>query len=180
MKTPNLSAAAIGILFLILFLYPAGKAQAQVLPEPESWTFEVGVNPLADEPVFIDRIRVRNFDSHDVAYRLGADLRLISTVQPDDSRHSDFRVAVAPGIEWHALQYERISAYYGAEAVVRYNSAGSRFGVDLNALAGVDVHFLERFYAGAEVGYGLQTDLSGVDVLLGGFAFPGYRVGVVF
>lgn len=180
MKASHFPAAALLFLFPILLLAFPDRAQAQVLPEPDSWTFEVGFNPMSDNPVVFERIRVRNFDEQQVAYRMGADIRILSSVQPDDTRHTDLRLAVAPGIEWHVIQYERISAYYGAEAVIRYASPDNRFGVDLNALAGVDVHFLERFYAGAEVGYGLHTDWSGVDFLLTGFAFPGYRVGVVF
>jgi hypothetical protein len=153
--------------------------QAQQLPDPGDWTFEIGIIPLGDQPIEFSHVRLRTFRSTDTAYRLGANFRLMSESLPNDERETNIEFMVAPGIERHFYQDDRISAYYGAEIGIRYASSNEELNAAFNALAGVDVHFLDRLYSGIEIGYGLNFNNDG-DIYMGTLTFPAYRLGFRF
>jgi len=161
----------------LLLLLTTTHAQSQNLPEPGNWTFEIGLIPLGDQPVEFSHFRLRTFRSNDVAYRLGADFRMMSQELPNGDRETHIDFMVAPGIEKHFYQSDRISAYYGAEIGVRYRSADEQLDAALNAIAGVDIHFLSRLYTGVEIGYGFHFNNDG-DFGLGTLVFPAYRLGI--
>ena len=72
-------------------------------------------------------------------------------------------------------------------------NGGEHFGIGINALAGLDIHFLQRLYTGLEVGYGFDVRSSldeerngntierdGRQVVLGSFFYPRFRLGIRF
>ena len=146
-------------------------SHSQELPTADDRTFEITIAPFEGSPVSFNQFRLRSFQSTDTAWRLRADIDYESRRTGENQRRSRLDLEVAPGIEWHAFQLDRISAYYGAELGLRYrtsrdeisaeivnrnNNPAGFFGVDLNALAGLDLHFLQRLYTGVEVGYGIR------------------------
>lgn len=195
-------------LLLVFISLNTTHLSAQNLPSDNDKTFEVMVSPFSSSPIAFDQLRFRAFQSSDMAYRLRGNLGYDSSRAGENQRSSQFQIEVAPGVEWHAFQYNRISMYYGGELRLMYattrnqvnedrtdrntNSSGF-FGIGVNALVGLDVHFLQRLYTGMEVGYGLQmvnfldAEVAGEtvsndrrDISLGTFYYPRLRLGVRF
>ncbi len=196
------------ILMLAICIAGAQFSYAQELPDAGDRTFEVTVAPFDGSPVSFGEFRLRSFQSTDSAFRLRADVDYESRRTGENQRRSRLMLEVAPGIEWHAFQYDRLSVYYGAELGLRYrtsrdqisaditnrnNNPAGFFGVDLNALAGLDLHFLQRLYTGVEVGYGIRftnyldqeindqdVEVNRRDLDIGTFAQPRFRLGFRF
>ncbi|MEX1122264.1 MAG: hypothetical protein WED82_09035 [Balneolales bacterium] len=186
------------------FLLSINNAAAQNLPSENDKTFEVMVSPFSSSPISFEQFRFRTFQSSDKAYRLRGDINYDSSRQSENQSDSEFEFTIAPGIEWHAFRYDRISLYYGGELMLNYETNRTQvsedrtdkegsFGVGLNAIAGLDVHFLQRLYTGMEVGYGLQmrsfldSEIAGNtvendrrEISLGTFYLPRFRFGVTF
>lgn len=186
----------------------ANLATAQNLPSEGDKTFEVMISPFSSSPISFEQFRFRSFQGSDMTYRLRGNLRYDSDRSGEFSRESEFYLELAPGVEWHAFQYNRLSMYYGGELDLTYNTSRQQisedrtdknpnltdyFGVGVNAIVGLDVHFLQRLYTGMEVGYGLQmrnyldaeingntVENEGREISLGSFFYPRLRLGVTF
>ena len=182
-------------------------ADAQSLPESGDKTFEITTSPFSASPISFNELRLRTFQSEDRALRLRGLIEYARDRFNEDNYDTEFFISLAPGMEWHSAQHERISLYYGAELPISYRttrehrdnvtnknvSGGEFFGLGLNAIAGVDLHFLNSFYAGVEVRYGIQYR-SGLDAEVSGetlqndssdftftnSAIPRFRLGVKF
>jgi len=156
------------MVLLMFALISTQDTEAQELPSSGDRTFEITVSPFSGSPVSFTNFRLRQFQSADNALRLRANMSYTSERMDDDNRDSQFSLLLAPGMEWHAFQQDRISIFYGVELPINYltsrehredytnkNTNGNEhFGIGLNGLVGMDVHFLQRLYAGFEVSYG--------------------------
>ncbi len=149
-------------------------AEAQHLPSSGDRTFEVTVSPFTGVPVIFNEVRFRMFRSPDSALRLRTNITYESDRFDDDTRDMEFSLALAPGMEWHAIRRERIAVYYGAEIPISYrtsqqeyvwagddivdkNTIGNEhFGIGVMGVTGFDIHFLGVLYTGAEVRYGFM------------------------
>jgi hypothetical protein len=197
----------IAVIPLLLMLFTVQTADAQSLPEPGDRTFEITTAPFSNNPVSFNELRLRSFQSEDRALRIRGILEYARNRFNDENYDSEFFISLAPGLEWHLAQHERISLFYGAELPISYFttrehrgdvtnknvSGGESFGIGLNALAGVDLHFLNSFYTGVEVRYGIRYR-SGLDAEVNGetvdndssvfiftnSALPRFRLGVKF
>lgn len=193
--------------FVLLLLCNLNTASAQDVAGSGDRTFEIGVTPFSDNPVSFNQFRLRTFPDDNTAYRTRGAITYQSDREDEDRRTSNFQLNLAPGIEWHFFSHDRISVYYGAELPISYRTTRRErddetdrnydgngfFGLGLNAITGMDMHFLQRLYTGIEVGYGLNyrsyldAEIGGEDVdidratfTLGTFAFPNFRFGIRF
>ncbi|MDI6401943.1 hypothetical protein QLX67_08050 [Balneolaceae bacterium ANBcel3] len=174
----NILLSAVALMMILCCVQHAG---AQQLPTAGTKTFEITMSPMANVPVTFNEVRFRSFRSHDSALRLRTSLYYESDRFDENTRDTWFQMEIAPGKEWHFLQNERISAYYGAEIPIQYatsrqhredaagntwtnknNQGGEFFGIGLSAVAGLDVHFLDFLYGGVEVYY-MLVFRSGLD-----------------
>lgn len=192
---------------LLFLLINFQNADAQNLPSSGDKTIELMIAPFSSSPISFNEFRFRMFRSQDMALRARGDIYYTSDRMDEDNKDTEFYIALAPGIEWHVLQDERYSVYYGAELELALRTSRQHrgdetnknmngddyFGFALNALAGIDFHFLERLYTGIELGYGLsfrsyrdaevngnviENDAS--DFYLGRFASSRFRLGFRF
>lgn len=196
--------AATAMAFILL---NSNEASAQQVAESGDRTFEVGVTPFSSSPVSFNQLRLRMFQADDTAYRVRGFVNYQSERAHENRRDSRTDINLAPGIEWHFFNYENISLYYGAELPLSYRTSRSFredetwkntnpigfFGVGVSALAGMDLHFLQRLYTGLEVNYGLnfrsyfdqeagdQTqEIDANELTLGPNAYPNFRLGIRF
>jgi len=135
--------------------------------------------PLGGSPIGINGIKYRSFTSATSAWRVAAfagfnsstDNSLVGETELKDVS-SEFTISVRPGIERHFAGTDRLSPYYGAEALVDFTSSNDKseflvgddveegtttngsIGFGLNAIAGVDFYFADNIYLGAELGLG--------------------------
>lgn len=192
---------------VLLFLWNHNPAVAQDVAGSGDRTFEIGVTPFSGNPISFNQFRLRTFPDDNTAYRVRGAITYQSDREDEDFRTSSFQLNVAPGIEQHFFSYNRISLYYGAELPISYRTTRREredetdknydgegfFGIGLNAITGMDMHFLQRLYTGIEVGYGLNyrsfldAEIGGEDIdidrstfTLGTFAFPNFRLGIRF
>lgn len=204
MKNLITIVAALSLTFL---LGDVNITSAQQIAESGDRTFEVGVTPFSSSPVSFNQLRLRSFQSDDTAYRIRGFVNYQSERQNEDRRDSRVDINAAPGMEWHFFNYENISLYYGAELPLSFRTSRSFrgdetwrntnpngfFGIGVSALAGMDLHFLQRLYTGVEVNYGLnfrtyfdqevgdQTqDVDANQLTLGPNAYPNFRFGIRF
>lgn len=166
----------IAVVTLLCLVVCNQNVEAQMLPASEDRTFEITMSPFAANPVSFTEFKMRMFQSEDMALRVRADLNYSSNRVDEDERSSQFYIMVAPGVEYHTLQSERLSVYYGGELGLQFRTSrvhmddvtnknvnnNDLFGIGVNAFAGLDIYFLERLYTGVEVGYGL-TFISYLD-----------------
>lgn len=155
--------------------------------------FEVLFAPLGGSPIGLDGIKYRSFSSANTAFRVTAFIGLnnsTTTRTELDSKNkevdlkssnSKFNLSLQPGLEWHLGGTDRISPYYGAEAIISFSKTGNtkedlyqddikkykptrsgNFGIGVNAFAGVDYYIANNLYLGAEFGFGVMynTDLT--------------------
>ncbi len=156
--------------------------------------------PLGGSPIGIDGIKYRSFTSATSAWRVAAfagfnsatDNSLDGETELKDVS-SEFTISVRPGIERHFAGTDRLSPYYGAEALVDFRSSNDKsesligddveeqttkngsIGFGLNAIAGVDFYFADNIYLGAELGFGfgftsefdtkVENTVEGVDTV---------------
>jgi hypothetical protein len=149
-------------------------------PTAGKYTGEVNFSPIAGSSIVsIDYVRGRYFKSPNMAYRIGVNLGF-SNSSPDTSLTiNSFALDIRPGFEKHLAGTERLSPYFGAEAIIALKtisgdnngtsfsggSPGSSdqgyFRVGANAVAGFDYYIFKRVYLGVEAGYGfLFTSFS--------------------
>lgn len=149
-------------------------------------TLEVQFAPLGGTPISISGIRGRYFTTATSAYRLNAFLGYTTSsdiTQQEDAdldekelktTSSNFRIALAPGIEKHFAGTNRLSPYIGAELPLAWSTTAQKeefqvadnvewgktkngsFSIGLNALAGVDFYFTKKMYLGTELGFGFN------------------------
>ena len=136
-------------------------------------------------------IRFRKFNTETFAYRLTASLNMtsLSTITQDEdndlnldelkTKNSNLGVFIQPGFENHFAGTKRLSPYWGAEAVIGYQSSTTKaesqaapdadvetlttkngtvadgFTVGIAAIAGADFYISKKLYLGAELNYGL-------------------------
>lgn len=153
--------------------------------------------PLGGSPIGINGIKYRTFSDATTAFRATVFLGFSSNkdvetigfgddaVELEDVM-SEFNISIAPGIEKHFAGTDRLSPYYGAEALIgftrmteRDQQGGGEFGQDdpvefttkdgsltlgLNGICGVDYYFADNIYLGGELGFGLAftTDFDTV------------------
>lgn len=148
--------------------------------------------PLGGSPIGINGIKYRKFTSATTAFRATVFLGFTSETDimlADDADQtelkmnmSEFNISIAPGIERHFPGTDRLSPYYGAEALIGFSNMRQKdevlVGEDVeenttkdgsltlgaNAICGVDYYFHDNIYIGAELGFGLQftTDFDTV------------------
>ncbi|MBD1398953.1 hypothetical protein H9Q13_17415 [Pontibacter sp. JH31] len=140
-------------------------------------TTEVAVN--LEHYIFLNgsQLKLRKFYEEGKALRLGVRADYDYNKLGVDAYQTSIGINITPGIEKHFAGTNRLSPYIGAELPLGYWSSKeetedymtkggwgstayaanrSNFNVGLNGLAGVDYYFASRFYAGFEVGVGLQ------------------------
>ncbi|HEY4651988.1 MAG TPA: hypothetical protein VIG72_11275 [Pontibacter sp.] len=151
-------------------------------PTAGNITTEVLFNDFGNINLNNGMLRARYFTSDAFAYRLSMGLTYDYDKINDDTHTRVFGITLAPGIEKHFAGTERLSPYIGAELPISMQSAkletkdgyvegatsatGANrgyFGIGVNAVAGMDFYFAKNFYAGVEVGTGLQY-LKNADV----------------
>lgn len=149
--------------------------------------------PLGGSPIGINGVKYRKFTSATTAWRatvfLGFNSATDIMLGGDDGttelkmNMSEFNIQIAPGIERHFPGTDRLSPYYGAEALIGFMNTREKeeflVGDDIeegtvkngsltlgaNAICGVDYYFHDNIYIGAELGFGLQftTDFDTVE-----------------
>ncbi|MEX0686727.1 MAG: hypothetical protein WD267_03500 [Balneolales bacterium] len=195
-------------LLVVTMLSISTNVTAQNLPSEGDRTFEIMISPFSSSPISFNQFRLRQFRGSDSAYRLRGDIDYESNRLGENRKDSEFYIQLAPGIEWHAFQYDRLSMYYGGELDLSFNTSRNQinedrtdkninstgfFGLGINGIIGLDIHFLQRLYTGLEVGYGLQMynyldgEVDGNtiennmrDIYLGRFSSSRFRLGVRF
>lgn len=175
------------------------SAQAQTNKQVAgSKSFEVQFAPLSGSPISLDGgIRFRTFSTESTAFRgtvfLGGNSSTDLSLEPDfegdnvevASKTSTFSVQLRPGMEWHLVGTDKLSPYYGAEAIIGFSSDKSvdefyvvndtfdggsieememtqgttSFGV--NAVGGMDYYFAQNIFFGAEIGAGILYNSTG-------------------
>ena len=140
--------------------------------------------PLGGSPIGINGIKYRTFSDATTAFRatvfvgFSSDTDIMLAEDEDQTElkmnMSEFNISIAPGIEKHFPGTDRLSPYYGAEAVISFMRMTSTdeflsgddveegtvkdgsltFGA--NAICGVDYYFHDNIYIGGELGFGLQ------------------------
>lgn len=180
---------SISFIIILLFSTVAILAQDQYKPLSGDKTLEVQFSPLGGSPINVGGIRVRQFNSDDIAYRLNvfAGFNNVSTKDQDvdgqgnnvyfNDATNSFNLVVRPGLEKHMEGTDRLSPYFGAEALLGFSMESDRnryldanfdtqsittrnstVSIGVSGLAGVDFYFAESFYLGAEFGIGIQID----------------------
>ena len=175
-----------------LFIGSAANAQDVMKQTGGEQNLEVLFAPLGGSPIGINGIKYRSFTSATTAWRATVFLGFNSTTDKTLGGGSDFEdelktvnsnfdISVRPGIEKHFLGTDRLSPYYGAEAIVGFGTASTKedqtYGVDndvetvkttsqgmltlgVNGIAGVDFYFADNIYMGAELGFGIAYELE--------------------
>lgn len=156
-------------------------------------SLEVLISPLGSEPVKINGIKGRYFNSANSAIRGsiflgGKTTNSITQEQADGllelkSKNSSKDLSIVPGYEIHINAGKKISPYYGGEALFSISStkdiAESQWSQEeqiqqtvtksrqstlgLNLLSGVDCYITEGLYLGFEFGFGISKELRGVN-----------------
>lgn len=145
--------------------------------------------PLGGSPLGINGIKYRTFQDATTALRatvflgFSSDKDINSMFFDEDGEPleletvmSEFNISIAPGIEKHFAGTDRLSPYYGGEAIISFarmttreemqtNGPGTNdvheettkdgsltFG--LNGICGVDYYFADNIYIGGELGFG--------------------------
>jgi len=169
----------------VLFIGSSVNAQDVYKQQGGEKNVEVLFSPLGGSPIGINGIKYRSFTSATSAWRANvfigfnndSDVMLgggNDGMGELNSSSSEFTIAIAPGIERHFAGTDRLTPYYGGEAVIsfmrmtdkmEYNSAGDTeeittkngsFGFGLNGIFGADYYFADNIYIGFELGFGFQ------------------------
>ena len=143
--------------------------------------------PLGGSPIGINGIKYRKFSDATTAMRATVFLGFGSTTTKGlgggtdgkgelKTTNSNFNISIQPGIEKHFVGTDRLSPYYGAEAIIGFGSSGTTrddvygtenkiksvksssqgsVNVGVNAFAGMDFYFADNIYLGAELGFGI-------------------------
>lgn len=192
------------ILLLAVATIFAFTAEAQTNKQVAgSKSMEIQFAPLGNNPFSINGIKYRSFKSETSAIRLTANINYNSSSDPilngnvlplgtdfggSDSSEVEmfnksraFGLTLRPGMEWHLVGTDKLSPYYGAEAIIGYstttqlddyynvhtNDAGdlvesvqqkslknSTMTLGLSGVAGLDYYFAQNIFLGAELSYG--------------------------
>ena len=148
--------------------------------------------PFGGSPIGINGIKYRKFTDATTALRATVFLGMGSTTTKTLGAGSDgkgelktvksnFNISIQPGIEKHFVGTDRLSPYYGAEAIIGFGSNGTKeddtYGADntvkaiksskqgtlnigVNAFAGMDFYFADNIYLGAELGFGIGYNMK--------------------
>lgn len=174
-----------------LFIGSTANAQEVMKQTGGEQNLEVLFAPLGGSPIGINGIKYRSFTSATTAFRATVFLGLNSSTSKsmsgsdDDvelkSTSSNFDISIRPGIEMHFVGTDRLSPYYGAEAVIGFGSASQKsdqmygadesvktvktssqgkLGLGVNAFAGMDFYFADNIYLGAELGFGIGYNMD--------------------
>ena len=169
-----------------LFIGSTASAQEVMKQTGGEQNLEVLFAPLGGSPIGINGIKYRKFTSATTAIRATVFLGLNSTTSKTmdganndvelKSSNSNFDISIRPGIEKHFVGTDRLSPYYGAEALIGFGSSGTTrddvygtenkiksvksssqgsVNVGVNAFAGMDFYFADNIYLGAELGFGI-------------------------
>ena len=101
----------ITVISLLLAFCFNEQADAQNLPGGGDRTFEITTSPFSENPVSFNEVRLRMFQSQDRALRIRGSINYLSERTSEEDRDSELRIALAPGMEWHVLQHERVSVF---------------------------------------------------------------------
>ena len=175
-----------------LFIGSAANAQDVMKQTGGEKNLEVLFAPLGGSPIGINGIKYRSFTSATTAWRATVFLGFSTTTDKtlgggedfeDELKFTDsnFDISIRPGIEKHFVGTDRLSPYYGAEAIVGFGTMSSKedqtHGVDndvetvkvssqgmltlgVNGIAGVDFYFADNIYLGAELGFGIAYEME--------------------
>ena len=170
-----------------LFIGSTASAQDVMKQTGGEQNLEFLFSPLGGSPIGINGIKYRKFTSATTAYRATVFLGFGSTTTKtlgggstgeDEllATKSNYDISIRPGLEFHFLGTDRLSPYYGGEALVGYGGKAQKddrvYGADntiknvktssqssltlgVNAFAGMDFYFADNIYLGAELGFGL-------------------------
>lgn len=185
------------LIFLIAFFLVSTLSAQEVMKQTGGeQNFEVLFAPIGNSPIGMNGIKYRKFSSPTSAFRItsfvGFGLNTTMTPAYIDGKEeelkkvkSHFDISLQPGLEWHLIGTDRISPYYGIEAMISFNSSktnsdetyyynayfelkdegsgyknittenNKRLGIGANAFAGVDFYISRSIYLGAELGFGI-------------------------
>ena len=170
-----------------LFIGTTANAQEVMKQTGGEQNLEVLFAPLGGSPIGINAIKYRKFTSATTAIRASVFLGYGSTTSKTlgggtdgndelKTTNSNFNISIQPGIERHFVGTDRLSPYYGAEAIIGFGTSGTTrdaiYGTDnsiksiksssqgtlnlgVNAFAGMDFYFADNIYMGAELGFGI-------------------------
>ena len=148
--------------------------------------------PLGGSPIGINGIKYRKFSDATTAMRATVFLGFGSTTTKGlgggtdgkgelKTTNSNFSISIQPGIEKHFVGTDRLSPYYGAEAMIGFGtrsqkndriygtdesvksvktSSQGNLGIGVNAFAGMDFYFADNIYLGAELGFGIAYNME--------------------
>jgi|SRR5690554_1010402 len=175
-----------------LFIGSTASAQEVMKQTGGEQNLEVLFAPLGGSPIGINGIKYRKFTSATTAIRASVFVGLESATTKTlgggstgkdelKTTNSRFDISIQPGIEKHFVGTDRLSPYYGAEALIGFGTRGTKrdatYGVDnsiksiksnsqsfldigVNAFAGVDFYFADNIYLGAEFGFGIGYNMQ--------------------
>ncbi|NEN24610.1 hypothetical protein G3O08_13965 [Cryomorpha ignava] len=175
-----------------LFIGSAANAQDVMKQTGGEQNLEVLFAPLGGSPIGINGIKYRKFTSATTAIRATVFLGFNSTTDKTLGGGTDFEdelktvntsfdLSIRPGIEKHFLGTDRLSPYYGAEALIGFGTESTKddqvYGAEneietvklssqgmltlgVNGIAGVDFYFADNIYLGAELGFGIQYEIQ--------------------
>ena len=174
-----------------LFIGSTASAQEVMKQTGGEQNLEVLFAPLGGSPIGINGIKYRKFTSATTAIRATVFLGLNSTTSKTmdganndvelKSSNSNFDISIRPGIEKHFVGTDRLSPYYGAEAMIGFGtrsqkndriygtdesvksvktSSQGNLGIGVNAFAGMDFYFADNIYLGAELGFGIAYNME--------------------
>lgn len=174
-----------------LFIGSTASAQEVMKQTGGEQNLEFLFSPLGGSPIGINGIKYRKFTSATTAYRATVFLGLGSTTTKTlggtnndkelKSTKSNYDISIRPGIENHWLGTDRLSPYYGGEALIGFGGKSQKddvmYGTDnssktvktssqssltlgVNAFAGMDFYFADNIYLGAELGFGIAYTMD--------------------
>ncbi|MDR0509544.1 MAG: outer membrane beta-barrel protein [Rikenellaceae bacterium] len=180
------------IIFTLAFMTFSGAAMvatAQEASKPAAGDIAVELNfaPFSGAPFTLEGLNARYFISDKLAARVNLDLSINSGKNVTPSSTGDFTdkasvvdFGLAPGIEYHFGNWNRVSLYGGAQLGISMRSASFNsvrpdvtykitgatsdtgenrkyFGFGIEAFTGIDVYVYRNIYVGAEFGLGFNT-----------------------
>lgn len=176
-----------------LFIGSTASAQDVMKQTGGEQNLEVMFAPLGGSPIGINGIKYRSFSSATTAWRatvfLGLGSKTTKTLgggsDGEDelkTTKSNFDISIRPGIEKHFLGTDRLSPYYGAEALIGFGTKSEKsdqiydpmegdftsvktssqgsLTLGVNGIAGVDFYFADNIYLGAELGFGIAYTME--------------------
>lgn len=170
-----------------LFIGTTANAQEVMKQTGGEQNLEVLFAPLGGSPIGINGIKYRKFSDATTAMRATVFLGFGSATTKTlgggkegkdelKTTKSNFDISIQPGIEKHFVGTDRLSPYYGAEAMIGFGTKSTKedetYGIDnsiksvksssqgslsigVNAFAGMDFYFADNIYLGAELGFGI-------------------------